>query len=101
MRQRIAAYLTDLISIGFSGVRMDAAKHIKPESLSAIFAQFKSNMGGAMPDDFVAWLEVLLGGEKDLLMCNANSGYNYGVGFVNAMKAAGLNDDDIYKIKIW
>jgi len=58
-------------------------------------------MGGEIPGDFVAWLEVLLGGEKDLLMCNENSGYNYGMGFVNAMKAAGLSDDEIYKIKIW
>jgi alpha-amylase len=89
------------MSIGFSGLRMDAAKHIKPESISAIFAKFKANMGGNIPDDFVAWLEVLLGGEKDLLMCNAGSGYNYGMGFVNAMKAAGLSDADIYKIKIW
>ena len=34
VRERIAAYLTDLIGIGFSGFRVDAAKHIYPESLS-------------------------------------------------------------------
>jgi alpha-amylase len=34
VRQRIASYLTDLLGIGFSGFRMDAAKHIYPESLS-------------------------------------------------------------------
>ena len=28
VRERIAAYLTDIISIGFSGFRIDAAKHI-------------------------------------------------------------------------
>ena len=28
VRERIAAYMTDLISIGFSGYRVDAAKHI-------------------------------------------------------------------------
>jgi len=28
VRERIASYLVDLISIGFSGFRMDAAKHI-------------------------------------------------------------------------
>lgn len=28
VRDRIAAYMTDLLSIGFSGFRMDAAKHI-------------------------------------------------------------------------
>ena len=30
VRQRIADYLTDLFSIGLSGFRLDAAKHIKP-----------------------------------------------------------------------
>lgn len=70
MRERLAAYLTDLLSIGFSGIRVDAAKHIQPESLAAIFAKFKSNLGGGdLPDDFIAYLEVLIGGEKDLLFC--------------------------------
>ena len=77
VRSRIAAYFTDLIGIGFSGFRWDAAKHIKPESIAAILAKFKENMGGAMPEDFITWLEVLLGGEKDLLMCSDND-YSYG-----------------------
>lgn len=81
VRERIAAYFTDLLSIGFSGFRMDAAKHIRPDSIAAILAKFKANMGGGdLPDDFITWLEVLLGGEKDLLMCNKDSGYNYGQG---------------------
>lgn len=79
VRERIAAYFTDLLSIGFSGFRMDAAKHIQPASIAAILAKFKANMGGGeLPDDWITWLEVLLGGEKDMLMCNPNSGYNYG-----------------------
>lgn len=57
-------------------------------------------MGGALPDDFVTWLEVIIGGEKNLLMCDDND-YNYGKSFENFMKAAGLSDSDIYKIKIW
>jgi alpha-amylase len=102
VRERIAAYFTDLLSIGFSGFRMDAAKHIQPPSIAAILAKFKRNLGGGeLPDDFVTWLEVLLGGEKDLLMCNAGSGYNYGMGLTNDLKAAGLSDGDIYKVKIW
>lgn len=70
VRERIAAYMTDLLSIGFSGFRMDAAKHIQPKSLSAILAKFKKNLGGGdLPEDFITWLEVIIGGEKDLLMC--------------------------------
>jgi len=70
VRERIAAYLTDLISIGFSGFRIDAAKHIMPESLSQILAKVKKNLGGGdLPADFMTYLEVLLGGEAQLLEC--------------------------------
>jgi len=71
MRERIAAYMTDLISIGFSGYRIDAAKHIQPESLSQILAKVKRNLGGGdLPEDFMTYLEVLIGGEAGLLECN-------------------------------
>jgi alpha-amylase len=56
VRQRIADYFTDLIGMGFSGFRIDAAKHISPTNLAAIFAKFKKNMGGAFPDDFITYL---------------------------------------------
>ena len=100
VRQRIADYFTDLLSIGFSGFRMDAAKHISPANLAAIFAKFKSNLGGSFTDDFVTYLEVIIGGEKDLLMCQPNS-YNYGSSFVQEMQKVGLTTDEIYRIKIW
>jgi len=35
-----------------------------------------------------------------LLMCNDGE-YNFGKSFENKMKAAGLSDSDIMKIKIW
>lgn len=37
-------------------------------------------MGGKLPEDFITWMEVLLGGEADLLMCDSSSTYNYGIG---------------------
>jgi alpha-amylase len=78
VRERIAVYMTDLLSIGFSGFRIDAAKHMYPKSISAILAKFKKHLGGVdFPADFITWGEVLLGGEKDLLMCNPGD-YNYG-----------------------
>jgi len=101
VRERIAAYMTDLISIGFSGYRVDAAKHIQPDSLAAIFAKVKRNLGGGdLPADFISYLEVLIGGEKDLLFCGEGD-YSYGQQFANKMKAAGLSDNDVQKIKIW
>jgi alpha-amylase len=93
--------MTDLISIGFSGFRMDAAKHIQPDDLVGIFTKLQRNMGGEMPADWITWLEVLLGGEKDLLMCDPDSGYNYGAYLEDALLAAGLSKADVEKVKIW
>jgi hypothetical protein len=78
VQQRIADYMTSLVSIGFSGFRMDAAKHIQPDDHVAIFNNFKANMGGVLPEDWHVWMEVLTGGEGDMLVCNNASGYNYG-----------------------
>ena len=63
VRQRIADYITELISMGISGIRIDAAKHISPKNLAAIFAKLKVNLGGALTPDFTTYLEVILGGE--------------------------------------
>ena len=91
VRERIAAYLTDLISIGFSGFRIDAAKHIQPDSLSAILKIVKDNLGGGdLPEDFMTYLEVLIGGEKDLLMCQ-DGPYNFAFSFEDNMASHGLS----------
>lgn len=100
VRQRIADYLTDLVSIGFSGVRVDAAKHISPDNLAVIFKKLKDNLNG-LNEDFIAYLEVIIGGEKDLLMCNDSSKYNFGSYFEKVMLNAGLSQSDVDKIKIW
>lgn len=102
VRQRIADYLTDLLGIGFSGFRIDAAKHIQPTDLGAIFGKLKRNLGGGeLPADFVAWLEVLTGGEGDMLLCDPTSDYSYSVGLENELLANGLSPADVTKIKIW
>ena len=101
VQQRIADYITDMLSMGVSGIRVDAAKHISPLGLAQIFKKLKNNLGGGeLPDDFTAYLEVLFGGEKDLLMCGGGD-YSFGTPFVNKLKAAGLSDGDVDKIKIW
>jgi len=46
VRDRIAAYMTDLLGIGFSGFRIDASKHMYPHSQAAIFKKLKDNLGG-------------------------------------------------------
>lgn len=101
VQQRIADYLTDLLSIGFSGFRIDAAKHMKPDDLTAIFAKLKYNLGGSLPSDFIVWQEILLGGEADMLLCNAASGYNYGKYYETALSNAGFTAAEIDQLKIW
>lgn len=54
-----------------------------------------------MPDDWITWLEILLGGEGDMLMCNENSGYNYGGYLEDALFKAGWSQADVDKVKIW
>jgi len=57
-------------------------------------------MIGTFPEDFSAYLEVIVGGEKDLLFCNEGP-YNYGASFTKLMQGAGFSNEDIMKIKIW
>ena len=101
VQQRIADYITDMITMGVSGIRIDAAKHINPYWLAVIFKKLKDNLGGGeLPDDFTAYLEVLFGGEKDLLYCG-DGFYSYGKNFENKMREVGLSGGDVFKIKIW
>ncbi|EAX85812.1 Alpha amylase, catalytic domain containing protein [Trichomonas vaginalis G3] len=100
VRQRIADFMIDLISIGFSGYRIDAAKHIHPKDLAAIFGKVKQGLGGSLPDDFISWLEVLTGGEAYLLV-QGDGDYSFTGGLTKFLKQNGLNDDEILKIKIW
>lgn len=37
VRQTIASYLNDLLSLGVAGFRLDAAKHMKPQDIAAIY----------------------------------------------------------------
>lgn len=101
VQERIADYLTDLMGLGFSGFRIDAAKHMKPDDLVAIFSKFRRNMGGNLPEDFFTWWEVLTGGEKDMLICDEDSGYNYGPYVVKKLAAAGFTDQEIIQMKLW
>ena len=99
VQQRIADYFVDMMSIGFTGFRMDAAKHIHPKDIAAIFGKFKKAMGGSLPEDFLTYLEVLTGGESQILLGDGD--YSYTITFTNHLKDAGLDDREIETIKIW
>lgn len=48
-------YLSNLVSLGIQGFRIDAAKHIRAEELGQIIQQFRSRN----PDDFFIYQEVI------------------------------------------
>ncbi|KAL5633527.1 hypothetical protein ACGC1H_003875 [Rhizoctonia solani] len=100
VQERIATYFATLLSVGFSGFRIDAAKHMGPKNIAQILARLKTKMGGSLPPDFITWLEIILGGEKDLLACSYND-YNWYQYFNEQMTAAGLSSTEIGYVKIW
>ena len=100
MQDRIATYLVDLLSIGFTGFRVDAAKHIGPTSLAQILGRVKTKMGGDMPTDWTTWLEVIMGGESSLLACSGGE-WSWYTNLDKQLKAAGLSDADAAKVKVW
>ncbi len=53
VRERLAAYLADLVSLGVTGLRIDAAKHMPAEDIAAIVS--------GLPDDVVIAQEVIRG----------------------------------------
>ncbi|KAG8682754.1 hypothetical protein FRC11_014441 [Ceratobasidium sp. 423] len=118
VQERIATYFATLLSVGFSGFRIDAAKHMGPKNIAQILARLKTKMGGSLPSDFITWLEIILGGEKDLLACSYkfvfslgswymrtdnfdSSDYNWYQYFNDQMTAAGLTSTEIGYVKIW
>ncbi|KAG6914997.1 hypothetical protein DXG01_014011 [Tephrocybe rancida] len=100
VQERIATYFATLLSVGFSGFRIDAAKHMGPNNIALILAKLKNKMGGALPADFITWLEIIIGGEKDLLACSDNY-YNWYSNFNTLMTSAGLSSTEIGYVKIW
>ena len=86
VRQRIADFLVTLLSMGVSGISIDAAKYIHPKDLVAILKKIKDNLGGSeLPEDFIVYLEILFEGEKNILMCGGGD-YSFGKPFVKKMK---------------
>lgn len=60
VQANIVAYLDDLLSLGVSGFRIDAAKHIAVEDLQAIVDE--------LPEDTIIWSEVIRGAPTEPIM---------------------------------
>jgi alpha-amylase len=98
VRERQAAYLVELMSMGVSGFRIDAAKHISPEDLAGLFGKVQKKMGGQFPEDFFVWLEVITGGEAGMIWFGPSW---YGVAFEKLLYKELGTEDEVNKIKMW
>ena len=101
VRQRIADYYIELLSLGISGISIPNVLQIKQESLIEIFLKLKDNIGGSLPDDFIA---ILIPENIDIeeKLCNdEENNFNYGIPFTNKLSNDGFSEDDILKIKFF
>ena len=103
VRQRIADFFTELISIGISGFTFNSVVNVPPADYVAIFKKLKENLGNKFPDDFLVYMQVdIWGDRKNLFVCdNNNNEYNFAEGFKSKMESENFNENDIKKIKIW
>ena len=101
VQQRIADFLTELLSLGISGFIINNGKHISPSSFAEIFGKLKVNLGGSdFPDDIIISLEITIGNEYNMLICNNEGDYNYADPFINKLRNKGFSNNDVLKIKV-
>ena len=100
VQQRIADFITDLLSIGISGIFIYNAKYISPNDYTEIFKKLKNNLGFEFPEDFIAVLEFDFTDNKNMLICG-NGNYSFSGPFKEKLTKGGLSTNDISKIKIW
>ena len=92
VRQRIADYLTELISLGMSGFSIDFAKYVSSDDHKEIINKLKTNLGGGdFPDDLLIYLELEIDASTKDTLCTP-----FGDSLVSE-----LSENDKNKIKIW
>ena len=101
VRQRIADFLTDLMSVGISGFSVYYGKYISTTDYIEIFKKLKNNLGSTtFPDDFIVIIEISTNNDEiDELICDDNNDGNFGGKFENKLKNA-FTDNDYKKFKI-
>ena len=100
VQQRIADFLTELISIGISGFSINAALFMLPSNYFEIFKKLKINLGNEeLPEDFLTYFYFNFKneGEKDTILCNDE--INFGDYFKELLSNT-FNENEINKFKI-
>ena len=103
VQQRIADFLTRLISIGINGFSISNGKHISPENYGKIFGKLKENLGGSnFPNDLLIYLEMSISDQKYDFLCSDDENYpSFGKYFYKQLNNNGIYDsNDQRKIKL-
>ena len=101
VRQRIADFLTDLMSLGVSGFSVYQGKYISTVDYIEIFKKLRDNFSSSkFPDDFITIIEIsTTNDEIDELICQDSNDGNFGGKFESKLKEAFV-DNEYKKIKI-
>ena len=100
VQQRIADFMTELLSIGISGISIVNSRHVSPDDYASIFEKLKKNLGVLeFPEDFIVILELSYENIKNIILSDDGE-YSFGEPFTQKLKNKGLTDNDINKIKL-
>ena len=102
VQQRIADFLTELISLGITGFSIYNGKFISNTDYAEIFEKLKNNLGnGEFPDDFIIIIELIFEyTNRQDLICNKDFEENFSTKFKDKLSEKLGNDNDVNKIKI-
>ena len=101
VRERQAAYLVEMLSMGITGFRINFAKYMSPDDLAEIFKKVQIKMGGALPDDFLVWLEVPTSNTVEANILWSDKEGAYGKYFEDILKSKLGSDLEVQKIKFF
>ena len=101
VQQRIADFLTDLMSLGVSGFSVYEGKYISTYDYIEIFKKLRDNFSSnKFPDDFITIIEISTSNEEiDELICQDSNDGNFGGKFESKLKDA-FPDNEYKKFKI-
>ena len=102
VQQRIADFLTELMSIGITGFSIHNGKYITSVDYVEIFYKLKKNLGGGnFTINFATILEMdfVIYNQRDLI-CNENNDENFSNKFEEKLLAKFGNQEDVDQIKI-
>ena len=99
-QKRIATLIVDLLSIGISGVSIANGRHLPNFSWAKIFRQVKEYLGGKLPPDFMAIINIE-NAKIMTILCSESGILDFGTVFTQKLKEEGFKDSEILQIKLW